>query len=68
MSFFVGISFGRGPVLEEKYTKLNGQYFSEFIDTTLHRVLTNRTAATGKEKLLFLQDNEPSQNSVKAKK
>ena len=65
--FCVDISFGIGAVLVEKYTKLNGQYFSEFVEIALHRVLTNRTVATGKEKLLFLQDSDPSQNSAKAK-
>ena len=65
--FFVGISFGAGAVLVEKYTKLNGQYFSEFIETTLHRMLTNRPAATGKEKLMFLQDHDLSHSSAKAK-
>ena len=64
---FLGISFGTGAVLLEEYTKLNGQYFSAFIETTLHRVLTNCTGATGKEKFLFLKDNGPSQNSAKAK-
>ena len=45
---------------------MNGQYFSEFIGTTLHRGFTNRAAEIGKEKLLLLQDNDPSQNSAKA--
>ena len=45
---------------------MNGQYFSEFLETILHRVLINRAPETGKEKLLFLQDNEPIQNSAKA--
>ena len=65
--FLVGISLGAGAVFVEKYTKLNGQYFFEFIETVLHRVLTNCAAATVKEKLLFLKDNDPSQNSAKAK-
>ena len=47
--------------------KMNGEYFSDFIENTLHRVLLDRAAATGKEKLLFFQDNDPSQNSRKAK-
>ena len=59
--------FGTGAVLLEEYAKLNGEYFSAFIETTLHRVLTNCTGATGKEKFLFLKDNGPSQNSAKAK-
>ena len=64
--FIVGISFGPGSVVIEEYTKINGEYFSDFIENTLHRVLLDRAAATGKEKLLFLQDNDPSQNSGKA--
>ena len=46
---------------------MNGKYFSEFIETTLHRVLLDRAAVAGKEKLLFLQDNDPSQNSARAR-
>ena len=64
--FVVGICFGAGAVVVEEYTKMNGRYFSEFIESTLHRALINRAAATGKEKLLFVQDNDPSQNSAKA--
>ena len=32
---------------------MNGEYFSDFIENTLHRVLLDRAAATGKEKLLL---------------
>ena len=64
--FVVGISFGAGAVLVEEYTKTNGQYFSEFIATTLHRALIIRAAETRKEKLLVLQNNYPSQNIAKA--
>ena len=45
---------------------MNEKCFSEFIETTLHRALINCVAETGKEKLLFLQDNDRSQNSAKA--
>ena len=45
---------------------MNGQYFSEFIETTLHRALINCATETGKEKLFLLQDNDLSQNSAKA--
>ena len=31
------------------------------------KILSDRAAAKGKDKLLFLQDNDPSQNSAKAK-
>ena len=55
-----------GAVVVEEYTKMNGQYFSEFIESKLHRALITRAAATGKENLLFVQDNDPSQNSAKA--
>ena len=65
--FLVGICFGGGAVLVEEYSIMNGKYFSEFIETTLHRVLLDRAAVAGKEKLLFLQDNDPSQNSAKAR-
>ena len=35
--FVVGISFGAGAVLVEEHTKKNGQYFTKFIETALHR-------------------------------
>ena len=44
---------------------MNGKYFSEFIKKSLHKIRIDRAAAKGKDKLLF-QDNDPSQNSVKA--
>ena len=50
--FVVGSSFGAGAALVKEYTKVNGQYFSEVIETTLHRALINRAAETGKEKLV----------------
>ena len=46
---------------------MNGEYFSEFIETTFQRVLLDPAAVAGKEKLLFSQDNGPRQNSAKAK-
>ena len=33
--FVIGTSFGAGAVLVEEYTKMNGQSFFEFIETTL---------------------------------
>lgn len=65
--FVVGIRFGAGAILVEEYSKMNGKYFSKFIETTLQRVLLDRAEVTGAEKLLFLQDNCPSQNSAMAK-
>ena len=47
---------------------MNGQYFSEFIETTVHRALINRAAETRKETLKFLQNNDTSENSAKATK
>ena len=64
--FVVGMSFGAGVVLIEEYTKINGQFFSEFIETTLPRALINRAAEAGMRKLLFLQEKDPFQNSSKA--
>ena len=45
---------------------MNRQYFSEFIEATLHRALITHAEEKGKEKLLFLQDNDRSHNSAKA--
>ena len=65
--YVVGISFGGGTVLVEEYTTMNGKYVSDFIEKSLHKILIDWAAAKGKDTLLFLQDNDPSQNSVKAK-
>ena len=65
--YVVGISFGGGAVLVEEYTTMNGKYFLEVSERSLHKIRSDRAAAKGKDTLLFLQDNDPSQNSAKAK-
>ena len=51
----------------KEYTTLKIKYVLEFIKTGLHKVLLDRDAASGGEKLLFVQDNDLSKNSAKAK-
>ena len=65
--YVVGISFGGRTVPVEEYTTMNRKYLSDFITKSLHKILIDRAAAKGKDKLLFLQDNDLSQNSAKAK-
>ena len=54
------MSIGGEAVLVEEYMTMNGKYISEFIKNSLHQVLLDQAAANGKEKLLFVQDNDPS--------
>ena len=65
--YVVGISFGGGAGLVEEYTTMNGKYFLEVIEKSVHKLLIDRAAAKGKDKLLFPPGNDPSQNSAKAK-
>ena len=51
--YVVGISFGGGAVLVEEYNKMNGKYFSDFIEGNLHRVLLDRAAVRGRTNCYF---------------
>ena len=50
----VGVAFSSGVIIAEEYDKMNGPWFAKFATCA---VLKN------KEKLLFVMDNDPSQNS-----
>ena len=64
MRLFVAISYGKGVVLAKAYKKLNTSKFCRF----MRRYFPRTMEACGKEKSdTFLQDGDPSQNSVAAK-
>lgn len=64
VKFFVGISYKEGVVLCERYEKLNGQTFQEFIFKHFPRAL--KLSKKGRSRI-FLQDGDPSQNSALAR-
>ena len=63
----MGISHSTGVVLAEEYEKLNGPWFAKFVQATLKKVLMDCAVLKGKEKLLLVMDNDPSQRSMVAK-
>ena len=63
VKFFVAISYNRGVICAEQYTDLNAASFSEFIYNTFGKIFRR----SGKNCKEWLQDGDPSQNSVKAK-
>ena len=64
VKYFVGISYQEGVVLCERYEKLNGQTFNEFILKHFPRAL--KLSKKGRSRI-FLQDGDPSQNSALAR-
>ena len=62
---FVAIAYGHGAVLCEQYDKqLTGQFFADFVREHFENAFENSSNPRGK---LFLQDGDPSQNSLKVK-
>lgn len=62
---FVAIAHGHGAVLCEQYEEqLTGQFFADFVKEHFQNTFNNTSNPRGK---LFLQDGDPSQNSLKAK-
>ena len=61
--FLVGISAGFCLSLIEENTKMEGHYFAKFVQKTLHRKLLELADMKGREKLVFVMDNDPSQTS-----
>ena len=62
--FIVAISYSKGVVLCERYEKMNGAFFSSFIDEHFDNVFAR--AGKGASRL-WLQDGDPSQNSRAAR-
>ena len=64
LRLFVAISYGKGVVLAKAYKKLNASKFCRFV----RRYFPRTVQASGSDKKkTFLQDGDPSQNSVAAK-
>ncbi len=57
--YLVAISYGQGVLVCQQYEKMNGKYFSSFVDEHFPILF----AKSGKETHLFIQDGDPSQNS-----
>ena len=62
--FMVALSYGKGVVLCEQYETLNGQYIKSLIEQEFPP--TFRVCNKARQKL-FMQDNDPSQNSALAR-
>ena len=60
----VALSYGKGVVLCEQYETLNGQYIKSLIEREFPP--TFRVCNKPRQKL-FMQDNDPSQNSALAR-
>ena len=63
MKVFVAIAYGHGAVLCAQYEEqLTGQFFADFVREHFENAFENSSNPRGK---LFLQDGDPSQNSLK---
>ena len=62
--FIAAISYGKGFILCEQYDRMNGPYFSSFIDRNFSYMFE---VSCNPESHLFVQDGDPSQNSKLAK-
>ena len=60
----MAISYNVGVILREEYERMTGNFFSSFIDKTFEQMFVK--SKTGNTRL-FIQDNDPSQNSAVAK-
>ena len=61
--FFVAISYRKGVILCEQYDVLNGPYFKDLVERELPRMFR---VADKRGSKIFIQDGDPSQNSVPA--
>lgn len=62
VKLIVAISHDKGVVCCQRYEKMNGQYFKNF----LLENFDNMVAAAGKDSRCWIQDGDPSQNSALA--
>ena len=65
VKLFVAISFQQGIVCCEQYEKLNGDYFKDFVLQHFPKLFNNCRKSHSR---WFIQDGDPSQNSLKARK
>lgn len=61
----VAIAYGKGVIFVEEYEKMNGTYFANFIQRNMNIIFAKAGPKFNGQRL-FLMDNDPSQNSVKA--
>lgn len=66
LHFMVAVSFKHGVTLVEQYDKMNGIYFAGFITRNFESCF-ERSNIIGNQRRLFVMDNDPSQNSTRAK-
>lgn len=62
--FMAAISYGKGFIICEQYDKMNGPYFSSFIDRNFSYMFQ---VSCNPSSNIFIQDGDPSQNSQLAK-
>ena len=63
--FMVCISYGKGVCFTERYEKLTGTFFADFVKRNFRKIFKSSVSARGNK---FIQDGDPSQNSKAAKK
>ena len=63
--FMVSISYGKGVYFCEQFEKMNGPYFSDFVKRRFRKLFRGSCNPSGK---MFVQDDDPSQNSAAARK
>ena len=68
LHLLVGVTHGLGVTVAEEYTKMDGSYFARFVQTTMERSLGDTAMQKERESLIFVMDNDPSQNSRVAKR
>ena len=61
------ISNGQPVLIAEPFVKMNGQYFESFIDNDFDSVFQRANNTDGRYRL-WVQDEDPSQNSARAKR
>ncbi len=59
----VTITYGKGVTFIETYEKMNGEYFADFLRRNFQTIIDK----SGKGSRLWVQDRDPSQNSIKSK-
>ena len=64
VKFLVAISYNVGVILCEEYEHMTGNFFASFIDKTFEEMFVESKKGNTR---LFIQDNDPSQNSAIAK-
>ena len=64
VKFLVAISYNVGVILCEEYEHMTGNFFASFIDNTFEQMFVQSKKVNTR---LFIQDNDPCQNSAVAK-